>query len=122
MTDKRKMTERGKRRNAALESHAAPTREDRLHVLAEMIGGLVADAAAPEWTWIRWSHWARSPEHARRIAEREGIAITRIGRDLFGARADLDALAERNRVVVGAANDSDDEINPRVLAAFGGGR
>lgn len=100
-----------------------PPRTERARELVEKILDLVGDdRPSAGWEWIVWREWARSPEHARRIAEREGVRLTKIGRDLYGHRADLDALAGRNAVVTNAANDAgDDEIDPDVAAAFAGG-
>ncbi len=99
--------------------HRPPRAELVRAALEQLTEALAPEQSSPAWDWIRWPAWARSPEHARRLGEREGIRLTKIGRDLYGHRADLDALADRNAIAAGAANDGgDDEIDPEVAAAF----
>lgn len=123
MTVERKMTEPANRRNAATDPHVVPRRERMRAIVERLVEVLDSDRPAADWPWIRYPLWARSQEHARKIAKREGLRTTKIGRDLYAHRDDLDALAERNAIRDGAANDSDDAhaIDPEVAAAFSAG-
>jgi hypothetical protein len=102
-----------------------PPRDERIRALFDLAREILTEQPAPAiaWDWLHWKAWARSQAHAKKLAIREGVRLTKIGRDLYGWRADLDELAARNVVVIAAegANDTDEE-DPEVLAAFAGGR
>ncbi|MBI2390944.1 MAG: hypothetical protein HYV09_15235 [Deltaproteobacteria bacterium] len=87
-------------------------------IVRELVRAEIAELREQPFGWVSWRQWARSCEHARRIADREGIRTTKIGRDVYGLRADLDALAARNAVEASRA-PAREEVDPEIAAAFG---
>lgn len=90
-------------------------------LLGELLEELSKKEAAPSWAWVPWRAWARSMAHARKVAAREGIRLTKIGRDLYGHRADLDALAARNAITEAAApklGSEPEDVDEEVARAF----
>lgn len=86
----------------------------------EQLRAELAASPAPGWPWLPWRLWARSSTHARRLAARERIRTTSLGRDLYGHREDLEQLAARNAAPIGSpAND--DQVDDEVAALFAGG-
>ncbi|MBI2393180.1 MAG: hypothetical protein HYV09_26580 [Deltaproteobacteria bacterium] len=100
---------------------AEPPRNPLDTIVRELVAEQLREWRAAPFGWLVWRAWARSQTHAKRLAAREGIRVTRIGRDLYGCRADLEALAARNAIVEAVANDVDDGLDPEVAAAFAAG-
>jgi hypothetical protein len=92
-------------------------------IVRDLVRSEVAAASRTSFAWIHWKQWARSVRAARGVAAREGVRLTKIGRELFGHREDLDRLALTNAIeVVAPSTAARDEVERDLAAAFGGSR
>jgi hypothetical protein len=72
-----------------------------------------AHRTACGFEWGALDEFGLKPRQARRLAKREGIAITRIGRTLFLNREQMRTLAAKNTITVAntsSENDGDDDL------------